>query len=160
MNKYILLLRMHNFITNNFNVKICAICNKKKIYIPWHICTMICRCIPFIIIKNFLYIFNYHLIYITNNNYNITNTSDIHITPIILKFKIIDDNNNEFDLSSSIKYYSPSIPLKFIIKQNKINKCNTIMLNYLNNSKIISKEININNIDILIYQLFTNTLTN
>jgi len=156
MNKYILLLRMHNFISNNFNVKICAICNKKKIYIPWYICMLICRCIPFIIIKNLLYIFNLHLIYITNNIYNITNIQSVHITPVILKFKLIDDNNNEFDLSPSIKYYSPSIPLKFLIKQNKINKCNKVVLNYLYNSKITNKEIKVDNINILIYQLFTN----
>ena len=154
MNKYILLIRMQNFFTNNFNVKICAICHKKNIYIPCYICMLICRCIPFMIIRSLLYLFNMHLIYITNNIYNTTNTNDIHITPIIMKFKILDDNNTEHDLSSYIKYYSPSIPLKFILKQNKINKYNTLTLNYLFNSQIINKQIVLNNIDILIYQLF------
>ena len=32
MNKYIILIRMQNFITNNFNVKICAIYKNNKLY--------------------------------------------------------------------------------------------------------------------------------
>jgi len=155
MNKYILILRMLNFFTNNFNVKICGIYKKKNIYKLPNYITFLLRFFPFYILSYIFYIFGYQIIYVTDNIYNITYNKKIHIIPIILEFKIIN-NNDIYDLTNSIKKYSSSIPLNFFINENKIKKYDKIEIIILKNGKKNNIKLNLskNNINIPIYKLF------
>jgi len=153
MNKYILILRMQNFFTNNFNVKICGIYKKKSIYKLYSPVIFLLRFFPFYILSYIFYLFGYQIIYMTNNIYNISYTTKIHITPIILNFSIIHDNTSH-DLTNSIKKYSSSIPLKFFLKENNIKKYDKLSLSILQNGNKKYLEINIININCPIYELF------
>lgn len=158
MNIYIRGLKMQNFCSQHFNVKICALYKNKnkKIYFPYFFFIIICRFIPFIIIKYLLYLINYQIIYITNNIYNITNNNNIRIIPIIMNFIIIDKNNNIHDLTPLIKFYNPSIPLQFLFKNNKITNPIEIKINYLSEGVIKKDILILNDYNIQIYELFTN----
>ena len=155
MNKYIILIRMQNFITNNFNVKICAIYKNNKLYKLYNLFIIIFKLIPFYILSYIFYLFGYQIIYMTDNIYNITYNKKIHIIPIILEFKIIN-NNDIYDLTNSIKQYSSSIPLNFFINENKIKKYDKIEIIILKNGKKNNIKLNLskNNINIPIYKLF------
>jgi hypothetical protein len=146
---------MLNFLSSNLNVKICAIYKNNKLYNLHNLFVILFRFIPFYISSYIFNLFGYQIIYMTNNIYNLTYTNSIHIIPIILKFNIIYDTNT-FDLTNIIKNYSTSIPLKFIIKQNNINKYNKIELIFLQNGKKISKIKELFDINIPIYKLFLN----
>jgi hypothetical protein len=153
MNKYILILRMQSYFTNNFNVKICAVYKNNKLYKIYKLYSLIYCIIPFYILSYLFYLFGYQIIYMTNNIYNITYTNQIHIIPIILKFNIINDNIT-YDLTNSIKKYSSSIPFKFVIKQNNIKKYNKLEIIILQNGKKKCLELELIDINIPIYKLF------
>ena len=153
MNKYILILRMQNLFTNNFNVKICAIYKKNKLYRLYSLFIFIFRFIPFCILNYIFNLFDFQIIYMTNNIYNITRQTNINIIPIILNFKILN-KENVYDLTNSITKYSSNIPLKFVIKSHKITTYDKIEITILENC--IRKKIDIGIFDIYtpIYKLF------
>ena len=153
MNIYIILLRMHNLLTNNFNVKICAVYKNNILYKLYNILIIIFKLIPFCIINYIFYLLGYQIIYTTNNIYNITNIDKIHIIPIILEFKIINDDNI-YDLTHSIKKYSSSIPLIFFINENKIKKYDKLEIIILKNGKKINIKLDLSDLTIPIYKLF------
>jgi hypothetical protein len=80
-----------------------------------------------------------------------------HINPIILNFILAmkSTSNDMIDMSGVLKYYNSSIPLRFFINNNELEKYDMIKMKYLHKGEINEKIIDIrSNLDLPIYNLF------
>jgi hypothetical protein len=157
-----------DFFVRNFMVDTKAIINNNQtinnqiIYFEGlkSILYWIIRILPFGFIRTIFGLFNLGLIYQLDSIFNITCTQDNRILPIILNCSFIKTVNSKeiiHDLSSKIKYYNGNIPIRFIIKENNLEKYKKIKLKYLNKGKLIEKSIDINDfINYSLYKLFEN----
>ena len=167
------LVKIREFYKKNFFVKINALYSNsdKKWYLKnsnncLSILFNILYMLPFFLVKILFYILNYDIIYTIDNIHKSTNEDTTCILPVILKCnfvhekdepnkKAITDETNESDeinVKDIIKYYNPSIPLNYIIKNNNWTKYNKIKIKYFNKGKLIEKEIYKNDYDN--YRLF------
>lgn len=148
------LIYLREFIVSNFGIKLYGIefKNKHIIYINNEL-KYIFYIFPFSL---FNYINFVNLIYKKDNIFYITNIKINIITPIILNCTFRNNNNsNNIDMTSTIKYYNSSIPFKFFINNNNLQNYNLLTIKYMSKGKIINKDLFINDYcDKLLYELF------
>lgn len=110
---------------------------------------------PFGLIRVLFELFNIGIIYKLDSIYNLTNNKHNHISPIIMNFSFLKDNNVE-NYTSKIKYYNISIPLEFILlNEDSLQGYEKIQIKYLKNGKMNDKTINISDyVKLPIYKLF------
>ena len=115
----------------NFRSNIRAIAKKNNIYYPnfmWYIL----RIIPFAIIDYTSRLFNFNIIYESDNIFNITNVPNtLKIMPIVTNFLVYLKNDEKINLKNYLKFYNPNIPVKFFLKNNNINSDIKLELNYI-----------------------------
>ena len=155
------LLKTRDFFVRNFNISLYGIKKKDTIFYRNNlikILSFVFKLIPFTFIIALFKLFNYQLIYLQDDIYQISNIDNNHIIPIIFKFVIkkYNSNNDEgIDLKYIFKYYNSSIPLNFLLFNNKLEKYWFIEIKYLKHGKIIEKIIDINKyINLPLYSLF------
>lgn len=164
-NYYIMsLVAIRNFYVKNFFVKIIGfqnITNKKYYYLPenyiYNKLYSILQFVPFKIIIKIANIFNYEIIYKSDNIYYITNIKINKIMPVLLEFKSYNsqDTNLNSNLKSIIQYYTPSLTFDFFINKNIPESHDLIKIKYIKKGIINEKVIIINNYkNCLIYNLF------
>ena len=149
---------LRNLIISNFFINILAFQYKDSIIDTNNIyyLLLLLRVIPFFILNYILTLFNINIIYQKEGIYDITNNK-LKILPIILKMIIKCDTSYEID---NIKYYNSNIPIEFLLNNYKClenNKISSkIYVKYLIKGKVIEKEININENNIIkpLYVLF------
>jgi hypothetical protein len=134
---FLLFFNIRNLFLMNFMVRPYAfIYNKKLIYLSgfYNLIYYFIKLFPFNLIKILFNFCNINIIYEVDSIYNITGVSNNYIMPIVLDFIAI---KNDYSLTlSNIKYYNSSIPLSFILMNNKLLKYDKIKVKYLNKGKI------------------------
>ena len=148
------LINLRDLIVSNFGIEIYGLVLKNKyIFYTKSIFKYIFYIFPFSL---FNYIKFIQIIYKKDNIYYITNSNLYIITPIILNFTFKKSKNDEtIDMTSIIKYYNSSIPFKFIIENNKLNKFNILNIKYISKGTITDKKIYIDDCNNkLLYELF------
>jgi hypothetical protein len=164
-NYYIMtLITIRNFYVKNFFVKIIGfqnITNKKCYYLSgnyiYNKLYSILRFVPFIIIIKIANIFNYEIIYKCDKIYYITNIKINKILPVLLEFKSYNsqDTNFNYNLTSIIQYYTPSLTFDLFINENIPKSHDLIKIKYIKKGIVNEKVIIINNYkNSLIYNLF------
>ena len=149
------LIYLRELFISNFGIEINGLILKNNhiLYIN-NIFKYIFYFIPFSLFNYFKF---FNFIYKKDTFYYITNIKLNIIIPIILNFTFYNNNNNNYkiDMTSQIKYYNSSIPLKFFIINNNLNNYNMIRLKYMYKGKILEKELCIYDYyNKLIYELF------
>lgn len=159
-------IKMRNLFWNNFFVTIYSIVtNNRLIHLDSkcvQLLLLLIKFIPFYITSTLLNQFNMNVIYQSDSIYNITNTKQLKILPIILKMSVSKTmpcgNLHSIDIND-IKYYNSEIPLQFLLKNHNVLDYESVDIKYMTRGKIVEKKINIaeyNNKFILcsIYSLF------
>jgi hypothetical protein len=142
---FLLFFNIRNLFFMNFMIRPHALVyNKKLIHLSgfYNLIYYFIKSFPFNLIKILFNFFNINIIYKVDSIYNITGVSNNYIMPIVLEFIVIK-NDNSLTLSN-IKYYNSSIPLSFILINNKLFKYDKIKVKYLNKGKIKEDVLYIN----------------
>ena len=148
------LINLRDLVISNFGIEIYGLVFKNNnIFYTKNILKYIFYIFPFSL---FNYIRFIKIIYKKDNIYYITNSNLYIITPIILNFTFNNSNNDEtIDMTSRIKYYNSSIPFKFIIENNKLNKFNILNIKYISKGTTNNKIMYIDDCNNkLLYELF------
>ena len=127
---------------NNFNVTLKSVeYKKKKIYNSYLFYFL--KIIPFYFIKSVFNYFDVKYIYKIDNLY-LSNYSETKIMPFILNVSVFNnDNEYRYNIKDKIKKYTPSIPLWYILSNEKIDDYDSIEFKHIQGSKIL----NIKNIE-------------
>ena len=150
--KYLIPIR--DFFVNNFNVTLKSV--EKNNYTLFNTYFFnIFKIIPFFLIKNLFNTLDIKYIYLIDNIY-FSNYGNFRITPILLKtFVFNDDNNNKINISDNIKNYNGTVPLWYIVKNEKLNEFEKIEFTYFSKGKMINKTFDLIEInDKLLYDIF------
>ena len=146
-----------DFLARNFLVSPMALLYKNQLinFRGIKYLLFLLRLFPFGLIRVLFELFNIGIIYKLDSIYNLTNNKHNHISPIIMNFSFLKDNNVE-NYTSKIKYYNISIPLEFILlNENSLQGYEKIQIKYLKNGKMNDKTINISDyVKLPIYKLF------
>lgn len=146
-----------DFIARNFLVSPIAILYKNQLinFRGIKCLLLLLGLFPFGLVGVLFGLFDIGIIYKLDSIYNITNNKNNHISPIIMNFSFLKNNNVE-NYTSKIKYYNTSIPLEFILfNETSLRDYEKIQIKYLKNSKFFEKTIDINDYNKLpIYKLF------
>ena len=147
------LLYLRELFISNFGIKIYGIQfkNKEILYINNKF-SYIFYFFPFSL---FRFLNNNTFIYFKDNIYFITNILNNRINPIIIDFIFSINNNHQKNMNTAIKFYNSSIPLKFFIIHNELEKYNLLTIRFMSKGQINEKILDIrSNYDKLIYELF------
>lgn len=159
----LLLVTIRNFFVENFFVDIKCLYSNQKYYKNKFLSTMFYLfrfCVPFYLTKLVFGFFNYQIIYAVDGVHLISNIKTNHILPIILKFELEQDhltcsNTKTKDITSLIKYYNSSLPLKYILDDNNLINYEKIKIKYINKGSMIEKVLEVNNvINLQLFKLF------
>ena len=148
------LIKLRDLFISNLGIEIYGLVFKhNNIFYTKNIFKYIFYIFPFSLLNYIKFI---QIIYKKDNIFYITNANLYIITPIILNFTFNNSNNNEtIDMTSIIKYYNSSIPFKFIIENNKLNKFNILNIKYISKGTTNNKKMYIDDCNNkLLYELF------
>ena len=138
------LIPIREFIVNNFNVTLKSVeKNNYKLFNTYFF--NIFKIIPFFLIKNIFNTLNIKYIYLIDNIY-FSNYGNFRITPILLKafvFNDDNDNDNKINISENITNYNGTVPLWYIVKNEKLNEFQKIEFKYFSKGKMINKSFNL-----------------
>jgi len=140
------LMKIRNFIVSNFFVNINSIIinNNKYIYVDNDIILFyILKLIPFCFFKIISNYFDIKFIYSYDNLYYITNIKQNYILPVILQLEFVNDKNT-LNLKDELLSYNSNIPITYIINKYNLHNYDKIIIKYLNDNKITSNTLNIN----------------
>ncbi len=142
--------KLRNLFINNFAIQIIAFQYNNKIIDTNNIyyLLLLLRIIPFSFITYILLLFDIHIIYKKECVINITN-GKLKILPIIMK--MIIKTNDDYNIDN-IKYYNSNIPIQILYNNLNIPiqfTKNNIYVKYLLKGKMIEKEIEINEDNII-----------
>ncbi len=157
----LLLVSIRNFFVENFFVDAKCLYSNEKHYKNKFLSTIFYLfkfCVPFYLTKLVFGFFNYQIIYVVDGVHLITNIKTNHILPIILKFELSQGNDSNIktqDITSLIKYYNSSLPLKYVLDENKLLNYEKIKIKYINKGSMIEKILEVNNvINLQLFKLF------
>lgn len=132
------LLKLREFVISNYGVNLIGFKKYDTIYYPsrfFNLIIFIFRLIPFSVLVYLSNMLNIQLIYSQDNTYQLTGLRQNRILPVIFKFEAgnsLDPSRNvPVDLKPIIKYYNNSLPLGFIISNNRLNHYTFVDLEYL-----------------------------
>ena len=135
---YLFFLRQ-SFI-NNFGVSIKSL-QCQRIIIKNSVVFYFLRIIPFILIKFIINLLNVKYIYLLDNIYFSNYSNSFTIKPMFLSFELIKNNDSIISIKEIIKKYNLSVPLWFLLYNEKLENYDTIKIKFLLKGSIINKEI-------------------
>lgn len=145
------LLNLREFMIKNYAIKILAVKKDNNIYYTtlfFKIILFFLKLIPFSVIIYLTNFFKYQIIYTQDDTYQISGITQNHILPVIFKFVVRSNYDLDLDIpvdiKPKIKYYNSSIPLGYVLTNNKLNNYCFIDITYLHVGKLTTKRILIN----------------
>lgn len=135
---YLFFLRQ-SFI-NNFGVSIKSLQCQRTI-IKNSVFFYFLRIIPFILIKFIINLLNVKYIYLLDNIYFSNYSNSFTIKPMFLSFELIKYNDSIISIKEIIKKYNLSVPLWFLLYNEKLENYDTIKIKFLLKGSIVNKEI-------------------
>jgi len=113
------------------------------------------KIIPFFIIKFFFSLFKIKYIYLIDNIY-FSNYGVFKISPSLINVHVFnDDTEQKFNINHNILKYNGTIPIWYIIENEKINTFQKIQFKYFSKGKMVNKIFNIREINNkLLYDIF------
>lgn len=142
------LLKLRDFFIRNYCAKIIAFKKDNMVYYPklvLNLLILFLRLVPFSVLIYFANFLKFQLIYSQDGTYQLSGLTQNHILPVIFKFNVGSsfnpNNDNQIDLKPIIKYYNSSLPLDFILNNNKLNNYSYIDITYLHLGSLQNKRI-------------------
>lgn len=136
------LIVAREFFVSNFNITLKSVeKNNNKLFNTYFFYTF--KIIPFFLLKFLFNTFDIKYICLIDNIY-FSNYGNFKITPILLKACVFNNNNdNKINISDNIKNYNGTVPLWYIIKNEKLNEFEKIEFTYFSKGKMINKSFNL-----------------
>ena len=129
------LLYIRELFINNFCISIKAI-QIKKFILKDSIFFYLFRLIPFYFIKKCI---NFNYIYLLDNIYFSNYSNSYSIKPIFISFEL--SNNDEIiSIKENIKKYNLSIPLWFLLYNEKFENYKNFKIKFISKGTMITKE--------------------
>lgn len=143
MNITYYLLNLREFFVRSFQTKIIAIIDKDYKIEKNSVIIYLINFIPFFITSFIFYLFSISYIYVRDEIIFYSESNKVNITPCILDFKIIKENE-EICVKDSVSAYFSNVPLKVIFENEKVDVSDTdeIKIKYINSGKFIEKILN------------------
>ena len=137
------LLNLREFIVRSFQTKIVGIIDKNYSIEKNSIIIFLINFIPFFITSSVLYLFSISYIYVRDDIIFYSESNKTNITPCILDFKVLKENE-EICVKDSISSYFSNVPLKVIFENEKVNvnDIDDIKIKYISSGKFIEKILN------------------
>ena len=113
------------------------------------------KIIPFFIIKFFFSLLNIKYIYLIDNIY-FSNYGEFRISPTLMNVYVFnDDTEQKFNITNNILKYNGTIPICYIIENEKCYTFQKIQFKYLSKGKMESNIFNLTEINNkLLYDIF------
>ena len=136
------LIAVCEFFVTNFNITLKSVeKNNNKLFNTYFFYTF--KIIPFFLLKFLFNTFDIKYICLIDNIY-FSNYGNFKITPILLKVSVFNNNNdNKINISDNIKNYNGTVPLWYIVKNEKLNEFEKIEFTYFSKGKMINKSFNL-----------------
>jgi hypothetical protein len=135
---YLFFLRQ--LFINNFGVSIKSL-QFHRMIIKNSVVFYFFRIIPFVLIKFIINLLNVKYIYLLDNIYFSNYSNNFTIKPMFLSFELIKNNDSIISIKEIIKKYNLSVPLWFLLCNEKLENYDTIKIKFLLKGSIVNKEI-------------------
>jgi len=149
------LITLREFVVNNFTVTLKSVeKNNYKLYNTYFF--YLFKIIPFFLLKFLFYSIKVRYIYLIDDIY-FSNYGDFRITPVLLNALVFDDENSDgkINIIDNIKKYNGTVPLWYIVENEKFDRFQKIQFKYFSKGKMENKIFSLKEINNkLLYEIF------